>query len=85
MHSTKVHSSLASTACAAGIFAYCNVGHHFKLTFCMHIAQFMTINQVLDYLLALTLALLTNRVNNIRLDSSGLRSDILIQQKKSGP
>ena len=50
----------------------------------MHIAQFKTINQVLDYLLALTLAFLTNRVNNILLDSSGLRSDILIQQKKSG-
>ena len=69
---------LASTACAAGIFAYCNVDHHFKLTFRMHIAQFKTINQVLDYLLALMLALLTNRVNNIRFDSFGWRSDVLI-------
>ena len=51
----------------------------------MHIAQFKTINQVLDYLLALMLALIANRVNNIILDSSGLRSDILIQQKESGP
>ena len=51
----------------------------------MHNAQFKTINQVLDYLLALMLALLTNRVNNIRFDSFGWRSDILIQQKESGP
>ena len=50
----------------------------------MHIAQFKTINQVLDYLLALMLALLTNRVNNIRFDSSGWRSDILTQEKESG-
>ena len=48
LHNTHiVHCSLlASTACASGIFAYCNVGHHFKLTFHMHIAQFKTINQV---------------------------------------
>ena len=51
----------------------------------MHIAQFKTINQVLDYLLALLLSLIINTVNNIRLDSCGWRSDILIHQKKSRP
>ena len=50
----------------------------------MHIAQFKPTDQVLDYLLALMIASLTNRVKNILLDSSGLRSDILIQQKESG-
>ena len=30
-----------------------NVGHHFKLTFFMHPAQFKTMNQVLDFLLVL--------------------------------
>ena len=33
----------------------------------MHIAQFKTINQVLDYLLALILSLIINTVNNNRL------------------
>ena len=32
-----------------------NVGHHFKRTFCMHLTQFKTINQVLDFLLVLGL------------------------------
>ena len=51
----------------------------------MHIEQFKTINQVLDYLLALILSLIINAVNNDRLDSCGWRSDILIHQKKSRP
>ena len=33
----------------------------------MHIALFKNVNQVLDYLLALVLSLITNTVNNIRL------------------
>ena len=36
-----------------------NVGHHFKLIFCMYHVQFKTINQVLDYFLALTPVLKT--------------------------
>ena len=51
----------------------------------MHIAQFKIMNQVLDYLLASVLSVLINTVNNIRLDSCGWRSDILIYQKKSRP
>ena len=51
----------------------------------MHIEQFQTINQVLDYLLALIISLIINTVNNDRLDSCGWRSDILIHQKKSRP
>ena len=68
---TRVHILPTSPACTVGIFVYWNVGHHFKLTICMHIAQFKTINQVLDYLLALIVYLITNTVNNFRLDSSG--------------
>ena len=34
-----------------------NVGHYFKLKFCMQDAQFKTLNQILDYFLALTPAL----------------------------
>ena len=51
----------------------------------MHIAQFKTINKVhlLDYLLALLLSLIINAVTNIRLDSTGWRSDIVIYQKES--
>ena len=44
----------------------------------MHIAEFKTINQILDYLLAL----ITNTVVNIRLDSSIWRSDIFITKGK---
>ena len=54
------------------------IGHHFKLIFCMHHAQIKTINQVLDYFLTLTSALKTNAVTNIRFDSCGWRSDIVI-------
>ena len=53
LNHAKVYILPASPACTVGIFVYWNVGHHFKLTICMHIAQFKTINQVLDYLLAL--------------------------------
>ena len=49
----------------------------------MHIAQYKTMNQVLDYLLALILSLIIHTVNNNRLDSCVWRSDILIHQKKS--
>ena len=51
----------------------------------MHFAQFITINQVLDYLLVSVLSLLINTFNNIPLDSCGWRSDILTYQKKSRP
>ena len=59
-----------------------NVGRHFKLILCLHRAQFKTINQVLDYILAFIPALKTNAVTNIRLDSFGWRSDIMIEQKE---
>ena len=48
----------------------------------MHCSPFKTINQVLDYLVVLIPALKTNAVINIRLDSSGWRSDIVIEQKE---
>ena len=51
----------------------------------MHTAQFKTMNQVLDYLLASILSVFINTVNNIRLDNCEWRSDILIYQKKSRP
>ena len=51
----------------------------------MHFAQFMTINQVLDNLVASVLSLLINTFNNIPLDSCWWRSDILKYQKKSRP
>ena len=63
---------------------YWNVGHHFKLTFGMHLAhaQFKTKNQVFDYLSVSIPALKINAVTNIHLDSSEWRSDIVIYQRK---
>ena len=52
-----------------------NVGHQFKLTFCMHLTQFKTIHQVLDFLLVLMPA---SKLMQSRLGSPGWRSYIFI-------
>ena len=52
-----------------------NVGHHCKLTLCMHGAQFKS---SIGLFISFNTSFITNGVNNIRLDSSGWRSYILI-------
>ena len=52
-----------------------NVGHHCKLTLCMHRAQFKS---SIGLFISFNTSFITNGVNNIRLDSSGWRSYILI-------
>ena len=82
---THVQILLSPPAWLLEYLLYCNVGHHFKLIFCMSLAELETKNQVLDYLLVLIPALKTNAVANIRLDNPGWRSDILIKQKGTEP
>ena len=56
-----IFTPLTCKSCRVYLFHW-NVGHHFKLIFCMHHVQFKTINQKLDYFLALTPVLKTNAV-----------------------